>query len=274
MLMGTVDSVNYKYRMHDPRIGRFFSLDPLTPSYPELTPYQFSSNSTIFMVELEGLEGRIAVTTKWYTDEGVRNSVTNYYTVMGLKADLIKICWKPYGNPNGRIVSIDYYGRMEGGSRGVRALKGINPDAKPSVQYLNNFFGNEVNNSFEEDRQISLPESPQKTEYERQHYKDNNLETENGYDVGSVVDDTDAGGEPTFEYLDFKDNYHIGSVKCDWHGPSGIGNNYDSVLKCRQESWIENGNSTYHFITTVEKYFKDNKVILESVETDLDTTNN
>ena len=42
--------------MHDPRIGRFFAVDPLAPKYPELTPYQFSSNRPIDCVELEGLE--------------------------------------------------------------------------------------------------------------------------------------------------------------------------------------------------------------------------
>ncbi|WP_353780274.1 polymorphic toxin-type HINT domain-containing protein, partial [Winogradskyella sp. 3972H.M.0a.05] len=46
----------YRFRMHDPRIGRFFAIDPLSWNYPELTPYQFSSNTTIAAVELEGLE--------------------------------------------------------------------------------------------------------------------------------------------------------------------------------------------------------------------------
>jgi RHS repeat-associated protein len=54
---GEGNSVNYKYRMHDPRIGRFFAVDPLAPKYPELTPYQFSSNNPIGMREIEGLEG-------------------------------------------------------------------------------------------------------------------------------------------------------------------------------------------------------------------------
>jgi RHS repeat-associated protein len=54
---GEGNSVNYKYRMCDPRVGRFFAVDPLTSKYPELTPYQFSSNSVVFMIELEGLEG-------------------------------------------------------------------------------------------------------------------------------------------------------------------------------------------------------------------------
>ncbi|MFT5823744.1 MAG: RHS repeat-associated protein [Crocinitomix sp.] len=56
-IKGEGNSINYKYRMHDPRIGRFFGVDPLTPKYPELTPYQFCSNSPIYMIEIEGLEG-------------------------------------------------------------------------------------------------------------------------------------------------------------------------------------------------------------------------
>ncbi|MEW4925436.1 RHS repeat-associated core domain-containing protein [Algibacter sp. 2305UL17-15] len=54
---GEGNSLNYKFRMHDPRVGRFFAVDPLTWKYPELTPYQFSSNSPIGMLEIEGLEG-------------------------------------------------------------------------------------------------------------------------------------------------------------------------------------------------------------------------
>lgn len=53
---GEGNSVNYKYRMHDPRIGRFFAEDPLKAKYPHYTPYQFSGNKVIHMVELEGLE--------------------------------------------------------------------------------------------------------------------------------------------------------------------------------------------------------------------------
>jgi RHS repeat-associated protein len=55
-IKGEGNSLNYKYRMHDPRVGRFFAVDPLLRKYPELTPYQFSSNRVIQFVELEGLE--------------------------------------------------------------------------------------------------------------------------------------------------------------------------------------------------------------------------
>ncbi len=55
-LKGEGLSVNYKYRMHDPRIGRFFAVDPLSPKYPHYSPYSFSGNKVIHKIELEGLE--------------------------------------------------------------------------------------------------------------------------------------------------------------------------------------------------------------------------
>jgi RHS repeat-associated protein len=55
-IKGEENSVNYKYRMHDPRLGRFFALDPLAPEYPHNSPYAFSENRVIDGIELEGLE--------------------------------------------------------------------------------------------------------------------------------------------------------------------------------------------------------------------------
>lgn len=42
--------------MHDPRVGRFFAVDPLFKEYPWNSPYAFSENRLIDGVELEGLE--------------------------------------------------------------------------------------------------------------------------------------------------------------------------------------------------------------------------
>jgi RHS repeat-associated protein len=53
---GAGNSVNFKYRMHDPRLGRFLSIDPLSPLYPWYTPYQFAGNCPIRYVDVEGLE--------------------------------------------------------------------------------------------------------------------------------------------------------------------------------------------------------------------------
>jgi RHS repeat-associated protein len=53
---GEGNSLNYEFRMHDPRVGRFFAVDPLTKKYPHYTPYSFSGNKVIAFKELEGKE--------------------------------------------------------------------------------------------------------------------------------------------------------------------------------------------------------------------------
>lgn len=55
-LKGEGNSLNYTFRMHDPRVGRFFARDPLAPKFPHNSPYAFSENSVIAYIELEGLE--------------------------------------------------------------------------------------------------------------------------------------------------------------------------------------------------------------------------
>ena len=56
---GIGNQQDYGFRIYDPRIGRFLSADPLIISeqeYPELSSYQFSSNSPIENIDLDGLE--------------------------------------------------------------------------------------------------------------------------------------------------------------------------------------------------------------------------
>jgi len=47
---------DYGFRIYSPGLGRFLSVDPLTKSYPWLTPYQFAGNSPIRFIDLDGLE--------------------------------------------------------------------------------------------------------------------------------------------------------------------------------------------------------------------------
>jgi RHS repeat-associated protein len=69
-IKGEGNSLNYTFRMHDPRVGRFFAVDPLTSKYPYMTPFQFSSNSPIASRELEGLEGEDYRFNMWMTSQG------------------------------------------------------------------------------------------------------------------------------------------------------------------------------------------------------------
>ena len=74
-IKGEGNSVNFKYRMHDPRVGRFFALDPLKAKYPHNSPYAFSENKVIHAIELEGLEC-------FYTSDG------NYIGQIGKSTDV------------------------------------------------------------------------------------------------------------------------------------------------------------------------------------------
>ena len=50
---------DYGMRMYSPALARFISVDPITASYPMLTPYQFASNTPIMAIDLDGLEAYI-----------------------------------------------------------------------------------------------------------------------------------------------------------------------------------------------------------------------
>jgi RHS repeat-associated protein len=56
---------DYGMRMYDTRVCRFISVDPITKKYPELTPYQFASNTPIWGIDLDGLE-------VYYMNDGTR----------------------------------------------------------------------------------------------------------------------------------------------------------------------------------------------------------
>ncbi|OYU82955.1 MAG: hypothetical protein CFE24_13515 [Flavobacterium sp. BFFFF2] len=57
-IKGEGNSLNYTFRMHDPRVGRFFAADPLESEFPWNSPYVFSENRVIASVELEGCEAQ------------------------------------------------------------------------------------------------------------------------------------------------------------------------------------------------------------------------
>ena len=53
---GTGNQQDYGMRIYDPRLVRFMSVDSLAKKFPELSSYQFGSNSPILNIDLDGLE--------------------------------------------------------------------------------------------------------------------------------------------------------------------------------------------------------------------------
>lgn len=55
-IYGEGNIYDYGFRIYNPRLGKFLSVDPLTKSYPWYTPYQFAGNTPIQAIDLDGLE--------------------------------------------------------------------------------------------------------------------------------------------------------------------------------------------------------------------------
>jgi len=83
---GNGNSYAFKFRIHDSRLGRFLSVDPVTAEYPWNSPYAFSENRVIDSRELEGAE---------------TINATMYYNTGGTGRVLVL----QQTNPNGPFVS-------------------------------------------------------------------------------------------------------------------------------------------------------------------------
>ena len=65
-----VTNYDYGFRIYNPQIAKFLSVDPLTKEYPWYTPYQFAGNKPVWAVDLDGLE-------EWYTWQYWEESVSS-----------------------------------------------------------------------------------------------------------------------------------------------------------------------------------------------------
>lgn len=54
-----VTQYDYGFRIYDPRLGRFLSVDPLAAKYPFYTPFSFAGNKPIQCIDLDGAEEAI-----------------------------------------------------------------------------------------------------------------------------------------------------------------------------------------------------------------------
>lgn len=59
-MKGIGNSIGFGARMHDTRLGRWMSVDPLAQKYPSLSPYNFVGNSPIIALDPDGKEIWIA----------------------------------------------------------------------------------------------------------------------------------------------------------------------------------------------------------------------
>ncbi|MBS1735141.1 MAG: M15 family metallopeptidase [Bacteroidetes bacterium] len=111
---GEGNQQDYGMRIYDPRLGRFLSVDPVTKQYPELTPYQFASNSPISGIDEDGLEWA------YYGKDNKQISI-NSATTKDDKLKIVGVRWAGYdkddkGNrtPKAGTVGIAYTFGLKG----------------------------------------------------------------------------------------------------------------------------------------------------------------
>ena len=59
-LYGNGNIYDYGFRIYNPRLGKFLSVDPLTSGYAWYSPYQYAGNKPIWCKDLDGLEDGIS----------------------------------------------------------------------------------------------------------------------------------------------------------------------------------------------------------------------
>ena len=112
-IKGEGNSVNYTFRMHDPRLGRFFAVDPLASKHPHYSPYQFSGNKVVRFIELEGLEEYDSFEA-YQTSGGTSESIDSWDGCDGkwLKSDRTSGSDR-YNTAMGAITENNWQGRFE-----------------------------------------------------------------------------------------------------------------------------------------------------------------
>jgi len=69
---------DYGFRIYNPRLGKFLSVDPLSSSYPYYTPYQYAGNKPIMSIDRDGLEDEDVNSNTSETDpNGTASSIPN-----------------------------------------------------------------------------------------------------------------------------------------------------------------------------------------------------
>ena len=74
---GGGSTYDYGFRIYNPALAKFLSVDPLSDKYPWYTPYQFAGNMPIQFIDIDGLEPGPGATFSYYQPE--------YYLVEGFR---------------------------------------------------------------------------------------------------------------------------------------------------------------------------------------------
>ncbi|MGB0870933.1 MAG: RHS repeat domain-containing protein [Flavobacteriales bacterium] len=82
-IKGYGNSVDFGARMYDPRLGRWFAVDPLAGKFPDLSPYNYSINNPVYLTDPNGKEP-IPWWRRWY---GNKRKPSQWFATSGFIYD-------------------------------------------------------------------------------------------------------------------------------------------------------------------------------------------
>ena len=132
-VFGEVALHAFEYRMHDTRLGRFWSVDPLAAKYPWNSTYAFAENRVVDGRELEGLEV-VFSTREFVSAVGIGVYGWNYAKGQGHASDQIGITYYKYKSKaeisnNESVAGILF--------AGYRSVLGVDPISRTFEESIN-----------------------------------------------------------------------------------------------------------------------------------------
>jgi len=116
---GEGNQQDYGFRIFDPRIGKFLSIDPLTKEYPWYSPYQFAGNKPVWAIDLDGAEEAYRNTANYQRSQALirieRNSSIQASNTPHISAyDPSKVKWTSRWKNSDNILAKVSYGIVNG----------------------------------------------------------------------------------------------------------------------------------------------------------------
>jgi|GEM_PF-1099828 len=190
---GAGNVYDYGFRIYNPALGKFLSVDPLSPSYPWYTPYQFAGNKPVWAIDLDGLEEHI------YTEEFKKQmraalAIINY-------SECLTAYMKQTAHPEKADNIVVYFTISDGGTR-------AHPGANASTGSLNNtvLMIKQYRNMGAARKASLTPDAKRKYEEAEANFADQNLDfdevlqqVENGKKVYSVAINANHLNKPVEE---------------------------------------------------------------------------
>ena len=110
---GQGNSYDFGARILDPRIGRWLSRDPHEAKYPNLSPYNYSENSPVFLNDPDGKDAVITITENTITVSAkiyVMNSGENKINVAEAQNSINNYWGKEqtYTDENGKVYNVKF----------------------------------------------------------------------------------------------------------------------------------------------------------------------